>query len=684
MAAYQRFQVLSAARQNLFLPDSPVWVSRYQLSRDQESGKRLLQTRMVNCAEKDIQQVFLRVVCFDERRERLTQLELVPIETPRAKPGEVFGDDKLVELSVRGAVFAEVYAQRVRFTDGSAWDETDPHRYLAFPSPEPVRPEDAHYELLAERALSGGVQNAFYFRSQQGLWLCTCGLPNASRTRRCVRCGADRLWLEQHMDRNLLDTPPRAPEHAPAPPVMPFPAPMREDPYPPMQPTIILQPAPEPAAETGEAAVPERSRRAGRIAVIAAASALTLGLAAFCTVQFLLPYLHYRQALREQASGDYDHAVELFRELGDYKDSVEQIEETLAQKALRMMNEGSYQQAMDLLDSLEGYDDYKADCLYALGVLAYNDKDPDRAMTYVNKLDERYPNYEKTAELRRYCLYSLGNREAAAAADAADPDTKLAHYQKAISWLEQVGDYEDNAERLAECRYRIAGILRDKGELLEAIEAFAALGEYKDAASYRRECMMSYAREHVEKTDDTTMQFLTELANEGMSEAQHLLDRINGKGFSFRVTLGPADNTGRLKAVSDLSQVYIHYQVEQSDENGAVLVLVLYTLPDGREGRALLNNDHSTAGVRGWAEFPFPTNCAQQGSVTLTFYDSMRGEEVEPLEQVAFELIPNGSAPRRDSVPNKDDVPNKDETPNPGDISNSGGDTGVDIVLPGN
>ncbi len=128
MAAYQRFQVLSAARQNLFLPDSPVWVSRYQLSRDQESGKRLLQTRMVNCAEKDIQQVFLRVVCFDERRERLTQLELVPIETPRVKPGEVFGDDKLVELSVRGAVFAEVYAQRVRFTDGSAWDETDPHR----------------------------------------------------------------------------------------------------------------------------------------------------------------------------------------------------------------------------------------------------------------------------------------------------------------------------------------------------------------------------------------------------------------------------------------------------------------------------------------------------------------------------------------------------------------------------
>ena len=226
MAAYQRFQVLSAERQNLFLPGSPVWVSRYQLSRDQEGGKRLLQTRMVNCSEKEILQVFLRIVCLDARRERLTQLELVPIEMTRAKPGEVFGDDKLVEISVRGTVYAEVYVQRVRFANGSAWDEETPDRYLAFPAPEPVRAEDENYQTLASRALSGGVQNAFYFRAQQGLWICTCGLPNPSSRRRCVRCGADRLWLEQHMDRNLLDVPVRRPDPTPVPPVMPASAPL--------------------------------------------------------------------------------------------------------------------------------------------------------------------------------------------------------------------------------------------------------------------------------------------------------------------------------------------------------------------------------------------------------------------------------------------------------------------------
>ena len=46
MPNYQRFQTISAGAQNRFDPDSPVWVSRYRLSLDAESGKRLLQVRM--------------------------------------------------------------------------------------------------------------------------------------------------------------------------------------------------------------------------------------------------------------------------------------------------------------------------------------------------------------------------------------------------------------------------------------------------------------------------------------------------------------------------------------------------------------------------------------------------------------------------------------------------------------
>ena len=663
MANLQRFQVLSAARQDLFLPDCPVWVSRYQLSRDTQSGKRLLQTRMVNCSEKTVQQVFLRIVCLDARRERLRQLDMVPMQAQRVLSGRVFGDDKLVELPVEGAVFAEVYAQRVRFTDGSAWDENGTDRYLAFSAPEPVRAEDEHYEALSSRALSGGVRNDFYFRAQQGLWLCTCGLPNGTRTLRCPRCGASRVWLEQHMDRNLLEAParprpePASVQAAPvyqAAPVVPAPAPSREEYYPPAQPTIILQSPPEPEPEEASAS------HAGRITAIVMAVLLFLGLGGYCAYRFLTPYLQYQKALQAQAAGNYEQAVELFEGLGDYKDSLDQIDETMLQKALHLMAEGNYQQALDLFETLENTDNYKADCLYALGVLAYNDKDPDKAMTYVAKLEERFPDYEKTAELRSYCAYSLGNRTAAQADEETDIPMQMSLWQEAMDWFTKAGAYSDSAERVTSCRYHIALLQREQGQLLEAIDSFAALAGYQDADAYRRDCMLSYAKQHIENTDERTVQFLTELADFGSQEAQSLLDRLNGKGFSFHITLGPTDNSGRVQQVTDLSEIYIQYQVEQSDENGAVLVLVLYSLPDGREGRALLNNDHSSKGARGWAAIPFPTNCAKSGPVTLTFYDSMRGENVEPLAVLTFDYTMPDKEP--DKEPDKDSDKNNGKT----------------------
>ena len=637
MAIYERFQILSSARQNLFLPEGPVWVSRCQLSRDMESGKRLLQTRMVNCSERTVRQVFLRVVCLGAERERLDQLELVPLPVLSARPGRVFGDDKLVEVPVKGTVFVEVYVQRVRFADGTAWDEPGDADYIAFPAPVPVRPEDAHFETLASRARSGGLRNDFYFRAQQGLWLCSCGMPNPTRGLRCVRCGADRLWLEKHMDVNLLDAPEpvKAPAPAPAscPPPAPavtvVPAPIRVDPVP-AQPTIIVRPAPEP-----EAPEPPVSH-GGRNAAIVAAVLLFIALGAFCAWKLLTPYLRYREALQARADGDYERAVALFRDLDEYRDSFDQIKETRAQKAARLMGEGKYQEALEIYEELEISDERIADCLYSLGVLAYNDKDPETAMDYVGQLRARFPDYDKTETLEQYCAYSLGGQAAAKADTAESPEEKIACYEEAIRRYETAKDYEDSAERVTECRYRIAKLRMEQGEALQAVALFAKLGDYKDAASLRRDCMFTYVQLRLGDGDRTAAEFLAQLVEDGYPEAVALNDRLNGEGFHFRVTLGPGETDGTLLEVGDLAQVYIHYNVEARDGASAALVLVLYSLPDGRQGRALLNNDGSAKGVRSWTDIHFQTNCAVPGKVTLEFYDSMRGEDAEPLEVVSF------------------------------------------------
>lgn len=641
MATYERFQILSAARQNLFLPQSPVWVSRCQLSRDLEQDMRLLQVRMVNCSDQPVRQVFLRIVCLGPDRRRLTQLSMVPMPAFQAGPGRIFGDDKPIELPVKGTVFVEAFAQRVRFADGSTWDEPGTEGYLAFPTPEPVRRDDPHFEELASRAISGNVRNDCYYRAQQGLWLCTCGMPNAMRSLRCVRCGASRLWLETHMDPNLLDvppapakapepTPPPAPAPSPAPAVTVIPTPIRETP--PAPPTIIVQPAPEPAPE------PEPSH-AGRIVAIVLAVLLFLGLGAFCAWRYLKPYLRYQQALREQAAGNYDRAIVLFQDLGEYRDSPQQIGQTIAQKAVSLMNEGKYQEALELFDSVEGCEAQAADCLYALGVLAYNDKDLNTALDYVTQLQTRFPDYDKTQTLADYCYYSLGSQAAAEAAAETDLMVRIGDYEDAQAYFEQAHDYEDSQDRARACALSIANTYYDMGDYANAIESFSALGEDDSVL----DCMYAYADQHADDPDQTTLDYLDALLEQGYAGAEELRDRIYGLEVSFRLgTLAPNGELQPLPAeVSDLSSVCIAYELEQNYAAEPTLILVICTMPDGKTARGLLNSNGLSNSTERWEDLSFPTVCQRAGKVTLRFYDATRGESSEALGEAEFRFAPD-------------------------------------------
>ena len=640
MANYERFQILSAGRQNLFLPESPVWVSRCQLSRDREQDLRLLQVRMVNCSEQTVRQVFLRIVCFDAEHRRLTQLSMVPMPALNANPGRVFGDDKPVELPVKGAAFVEAFAQRVRFADGSAWDEPGTEGYLAFPTPEPVRRDDPHFEELASRAISGNVRNDCYYRPQQGLWTCTCGMPNAMRTLRCVRCGASRLWLETHMDPNLLDLPaaPKAAEPAPEPaPVQPvaaapavtvIPAPIRETPAAP--PTIIVQSAPEPAPE------PEPSH-AGRIVAIVLAVLLFLGIGAFCAWRYLRPYLRYQEALREQAAGNYDRAVLLFKDLGEYRDSMQQIGETLAQKANRLMGEGKYQEALELLEELEGHDAQVADCLYALGVLAYNDKDLTGALDYVLRLQNRFPDYDKTQTLADYCYYSLGNKAAAEAAAETDPYVRIGDYEDAQQYFSQTHGYEDSETRIRDCAIRIAETYYELGDYQKAIECFTAL----DDEEMVLECMYAYVDEHVDDPDELALEYLDTLVENNYTGAEDLYDLIYGLEVGFRLTASPDGQAAPLpEEVTDLSSVYVDYEIQQKVVGQPLMILATCRMPDGKTVRGLLNADGSLSGRKSWKELAFPADCETAGKVMLRFYDATEGENSEPLGEAEFSFAP--------------------------------------------
>ena len=643
MPNYQRFQTISAGAQNRFDPDSPVWVSRYRLSLDAESGKRLLQVRMVNLSDKRLRQVFLRIRCIEAETRKVTTLEMIPLPAVLVLPGRAFGDDKIVEITPPDISFVEAFVQRVVFSDGTTWNEESPHNYLAFAAPVPVKTDDPDYRLYRERAEQGGVRNSYYFHSQKGVWTCTCGQPNGTASLRCAHCGADRLWLEKNMDPEYLEPAPVQPpvqNPAPAQSAMPMVVPFMTAPpapYPdyPLYPDT--RPVPQPEEDEDDSDEEDQTSHAGRTLAIALAAVLALCIAVFCVFKFLMPYLRYRNALTAQSAGDYQTAVAIFEDLGDYKDSADRINQIALQKVRAAMSAQDYAGALQLLEpirSLEGAEALRADCIYSLGVLAFNDGDLDRAQAYVDQLAAEYPEYDGLPTLRQYCSYSLGNRRAGEAAELTDPNERIQAYEDAISRFTEAGDYSDSADRILECRFRIGVEQMNAEQFPAAIDTFTQLGDYKQSREYRSDCMFRYAQTHLDGTDQTAIDYLETLSAEGYEGAQELLDRLNGIGFRFNLSLSAAASDAEVSVVANLSSLYIHYEVARSS-GSAVLILARYTMPDGRQGRAILNSDGSASGMKPWAAI-FPTDCSTSGYVRVEFFDSERGE-VEPLQAISFE-----------------------------------------------
>ncbi|MBR3059300.1 MAG: hypothetical protein IKG89_01655, partial [Oscillospiraceae bacterium] len=220
--------------------------------------------------------------------------------------------------------------------------------------------------------------------------------------------------------------------------------------------------------------------------------------------------------------------------------------------------------------------------------------------------------------------------------------------------------YEDSAERMLECDYQIALSYIDENNLEKAVECLEALGDYADAEELKQVCMYDYLQANLSNYyfDSGYMrQWLEQLVNAGYPGAEALSDRLNGVGCYFALQYGNRVLTdGEKLEAPDLGELGLYYSVEPVDEEGPILVLARYTLPDGVEGRALLNEDRSAEGVRFWKDVPFPA-ATQDGKVTLRFYDAALGENSAPLEVLSFQFVRKEADADGDGEPGESAAP---------------------------
>lgn len=159
MIPTDRFVPLALERRTVFQPECPVYVHCIRRSVERRGGAVLLQVRMVNCGEREVRTVFLRVEGLDAFGKSVYRIDELPVTNCAAAPRSIFGEERMLVLPRTEVERLRVTVERVIFADGTHWRRLPSHRLCT--------PQEAGY---AE---------------------CACGLPNPPQRERCMLCGSE-------------------------------------------------------------------------------------------------------------------------------------------------------------------------------------------------------------------------------------------------------------------------------------------------------------------------------------------------------------------------------------------------------------------------------------------------------------------------------------------------------------
>ena len=178
-------------------------------------------------------------------------------------------------------------------------------------------------------------------------------------------------------------------------------------------------------------------------------------------------YLYGRQLMRE---GKYALACEQLLQVTDREDAISLIRQCRYALAGEKMEAGEYIEAAALYETLGVYEEAETRgkyCRYTAGMDALADGRLEEAAQQL-KLAE---DYEDAHQQYTDVSFTLGS--------AAMTDGR---YADAIRWLEQLDREGEIAEAYQLSVYTYARQLEDAGQLVPALEQFAVVGDYEDAA----------------------------------------------------------------------------------------------------------------------------------------------------------------------------------------------------------
>ncbi len=263
-------------------------------------------------------------------------------------------------------------------------------------------------------------------------------------------------------------------------------------------------------------------------------------LGGFSDAQSRIPMAQYEKGVYLREQGAYEEAVQVFRNLGDYKDSADQIQNTKLLQASSMITAQDYSGAIALLEELGDYDGGE---------------------------------YGSAGELLDQVIYERSS--------ALQSIGKLADAEAGFAQTEA---YKDSYEQLQKVRYNMARNALLTYDFDTAKELFAKVGDYEDAkeilevlnAAVDRVYRCSYTDITGKKTDSIAVYLWVHSVivpgklDEGVSVKMQESICVGDPGSAW---FGAASYDYTLEQVRDADTWYFtYYGSDTADSSGALLL----------------------------------------------------------------------------------------------------------------
>ena len=329
-------------------------------------------------------------------------------------------------------------------------------------------------------------------------------------------------------------------------------------------------------------------------------------------LEVVIPSSKYSDAEKFLDENQYLNAVELYEELGDYKDSAEKALSTRYLLALTELKNKEYKKAYEnffLIIDYEDSLDKRNESGYAYATQLFADKKYEEALRVFDVIEE----YKDSAELQNQCYLYMAKQ----LFDAKD-------YYGVITMYEQKGPFGENNELYKSACYNYGLEKSNSGNTETAIYYFTKADDFSDAKEQIKLEKYKYIQSNMDKNNPITFEYLKELKADGYNDCETIYnDWYSWKVEVIAVNSDIGNRITNRKTISKRHPVIFHYQLKGGAPNEKMIVRIMVKFPNGETAKDISEGEMKDGSVNcyGWESGIYESEYGSKGTLTMEFYD---------------------------------------------------------------